>query len=186
MAKLVTLRHVNDPIEARMLVDLLEQEGIPASAPGNEHNQMVGGLLGGALNVPLQVPAADAERAKAILSALVEYDEIDPDDARLPEGVDSHEGAPYRGHRGLDPSMPPRRVLVAVAVAFLLPCMLTAFGAGHFYAREYRRGFALLAAGWFSLVLAFTLAPWAWTLVVLVMVLDAYGSATLISRANAT
>ncbi len=182
MPKRVTIREVANPVEGAMMVDLLDQEGIAASIPGNEHNAMMGGLLASALRVPLQVPEEDAERAREILSALDEYDEIDPLDAP-PSAPDLSGGGdgPYRGGPTED-GPPARKPLVAIAAALVLPMVLAAFGAGHFYARSYPRGFALLAAGWVCVWLTFSGERLALLGIPTVIVLDMVGALAAIKQ----
>ncbi len=184
---LVTLRRVGDPVEAKMLVDLLAQEDIVAIVPGNEHNAMMGGLLSGALNVPLMVSKEDAERAEAILGALDDYDEVDPEDAppSAPDLAREDAGGPYRGGAPDDRGPPPRKKIVAIAAALIMPGVLAAFGSGHFYARSYARGFGLLAIAWTCLFLAIS----GRTLFILglpaVVLADIVGALAIIDRQNA-
>ncbi len=177
---LVTIRHVSDPIEANMLVDLLDQEGIAAFTPGNEHNALMGGLLGGVLNVPIRVDESQAERAIEILDALDEYDEVDDVDA-VPTARDAaarEGGGPYRG--ATTPTVPTdRKKSVAIAAALLFPCMCGAFGAGHFYVRQYQRGFIVLAFAWICLIMGFTYS-WAWAGVALAVLADIKGATSFI------
>jgi len=176
----VTLRRVGDPVEAQMLVDLLREEGIVAITPGNEHNAMMGGLLAGALDVPLKVPPEDAERARAILSALEEYDEVDPEDA-APSAREAAGGGPYRG--ASEPEGPtPRKKTVAVAAALIMPGVIGAFGSGHFYVRSWARGFALLAIAWLCAILGMSGQAWAWLGLPLVVAYDIFGALSVISR----
>lgn len=186
MTKRVTLRELGDPVEANMLVDLLEQEGIYASTPGNQHNAVMGGLLSGALRVPLQVPEEDAERAREILDALEDYDEVDPEDAApsAPTAEEMEGDGPYRGGRRED-GPPPRKKTVAIAAALIMPMILAAFGSGHFYVRSYGRGFGLLFAAWTSIVLALSGQKWAWLALVAVVIADIVGALSVIDRQNA-
>lgn len=183
---LVTIRHVSDPVEANMLVDLLDQEGITAFTPGNEHNAMMGGLLGGALNVHIRVDERDAERALEIISALDEYDEVDDVDAvptaRDPSATEG--GGPYRGTpRTVDVS--DRKSSVAIAAALVLPFVCGAFGSGHFYARQYQRGFILLTLAWICILYGFTHA-WAWGGIPFVLLLDVTGALAVLDRSSAS
>ena len=184
MSDLVTIRRLGDPVEAEMLVDLLEQEGIPASVPGNEHNAMTGRLLAPALNVPLMVHAEDEERARAILDALEDYDEVDPHDAppSAPDLSSKEGGGPYRGGTTEETGPAPRKKIVAIAAALVLPGVLGAFGSGHFYARSYGRGFALLAMAWTCLILAFNGRTLAVVGIPLVVALDILGAIAIIDR----
>lgn len=180
----ITIRQVPDFIEAEMLIDLLEQEGITAMAPGKEHDAMVGGLLRGALHVPLKVRASQAERALEILDAL-EHHEVDPEDAppQAPD-MDDRDG-PYRG--GPETTGPaPRKKSVAVAASLLLPMVLAAFGAGHFYARSMGRGFALLATAWTLILLGTSGRPMLLAGLPLIVLIDAIGACAVIgARAKA-
>lgn len=163
-----------------MLVDLLAEEGIVAMVPGNEHNAMMGGLLAGALDVPLKVQAEDAERARAILSALEEYDEVDPQDA-APSAREAAGGGPYRG--ATEPEGPaPRKKTVAIAAALVLPGVIGAFGSGHFYVRSWLRGFALLAIAWLCILLGMSGQAWAWLGLLAVVALDIVGALAVIGR----
>lgn len=163
-----------------MLVDLLKQEGITAFTPGNEHNAMMGGLLGSALNVPIRVDERDAERATEILDALDDYDKVDP--IPLSERDPAAQGGdgPYRGGP-LSESTYDRKLSVAIAAALILPCVVGAFGSGHFYTRQYQRGFILLLSAWVCIFLGFT-EPLAWAGVVLVVALDMAGAAVTVRR----
>lgn len=179
---LVTIRHVSDPIEANMLVDLLDQEGITAFTPGNEHNAMMGGLIGAALNVPIRVDERDAQRAIEIIDALHEYDEVDDVDA-VPTARDpsAHEGGgPYRG-LPRDPDVSDRKKSVAVAAALMLPCVTGAFGSGHFYVRQYQRGFILLAMAWICIVYGLS-HTWAFGGLPFVLLLDIAGALSVLDK----
>ncbi|MCA9610956.1 MAG: DUF2007 domain-containing protein [Myxococcales bacterium] len=175
--RFVTIKQISDPVEAEMLVDLLAQEGIPANTPGNAQAGYLGPLAATTFMVPLQVPAREAERARAILAALEDYDEVVPGEAPLP--AVSEDDGPYRG-RVVSEDPPPRKKLTAVAAAVVLPMILGAFGAGHFYARRYGRGFALLAVAWGSIVLAISGVGAAVAALPLVVALDAWGAARAI------
>lgn len=176
--RFVTLRHVADPVEAEMLRDLLEQEGIGATVPGNHHSALLGTLGAAALQVPLQVREKDLERAREILDALHEYDEADPIES-VPTAPDPSEmksgDGPYRA-AALAEGVPPRRKIVAAFAALVLPMVIGAFGAGHFYVRSYGRGFALLALGWTCAILGIAGTSAAWIGVPIVMALDLAGA----------
>lgn len=180
---LVTIRHVSDPIEANMLVDLLEQEGITAFTPGNEHNALMGGLLGAALQVPIRVDERDAQRAVEIINALDEYDEVDDVDAvptaRDPSRIEG--GGPYRGATRAA-TLSDRKKSVAVSAALMLPFVSGAFGAGHFYVRQWQRGFILLAAAWICILYGLT-HTWAFGGLPFVLLLDVAGALAWFDRA---
>lgn len=179
--RFVTIRHVSDPLEAEMLRDLLEQEGIAVTIQGNNHSAMLGGMLASALNVPLQVPEHEAERARAILAALKDFEPLD--DAPEPS---ASEGKPTKAAEGpyrddaREDELPPRKKGVAVAAAFVLPMILGLFGAGHFYARSYLRGFAILAFAWTGIVLAIDGMAAGLVAAPLAILLDAIGAALTI------
>jgi len=149
--RFVSIRKVADPVEADMLVDLLSQEGIPAHTPGAGQAGYLGNIAAATFEVRLMVPEDRAEEAKAIISALREFDEIDPED-QMPKEISDTDG-PYRGGARTD-GLPPRKKLTALAAAIVLPMIIGAFGAGHFYARDYQRGFLLLALAWLCIVLS--------------------------------
>jgi hypothetical protein len=185
--RFVTIRHLPDPVEAEMLKHLLEQEGIAATIQGNTHNAMLGGALGSALQVPLQVLEGDAERATKILAALDEYDSLESGASTAPDELDMNAGdGPYRGAALEDP-VPDRKRTVAIAAALIIPLILFVFGAGHFYVRSYARGFALLALAWTSFALAMLGGHrWLLYLMPVFIVLDAAGAVIAINdRARA-
>lgn len=183
----VTIRQVADPVEAEMLVDLLAQEGITAHVPGKEHNAMMGGLIASALQVPLKVPEDQAERAIEIISALEEYDEVDPHDAgpNAPEAMELEGNGPYRGGLAQRDATPPRKKRVAIAAGLFLPLVFGAFGGAHFYVRSYPRGFGLMATAWLFAFLGFSGYPLAWAVPALVVIIDIAGALGIIDRQDA-
>lgn len=64
MQELVTVYTVSNEIEAEIIKNALEDEGIRCEIEGS-HQAGQAGLIGIAIN--LQVPAADAERARAFI-----------------------------------------------------------------------------------------------------------------------
>jgi TM2 domain-containing membrane protein YozV len=145
----------------------------------------MGGLIASALRVPLKVPEDQVERACAVLSALDEYDEIDPHDApsNAPSAAELAHDGPYRGGpMATDDALPPRKKSVAVAAAILLPMVVGAFGAGHFYVREYAKGLGLLATAWVFAFIGINGNPLAWAVPLLVVAADIYGALTVIDR----
>ena len=176
----VTIRHVSNPMEASMLVDLLKQEGITAFTPGNEHNAMMGGLLGSALNVPIRVEESDAERALQILDALDDYDTVDPIPQSTRDLSAEEGGGPYRG--GPVSEIPyDRKMSVAIAAALIMPCIIGGFGSGHFYTHQYQRGFILLASGWLCALYGLS-EPMAWSGLIPVVLLDMVGAGARVRR----
>jgi hypothetical protein len=178
--RFVTIRHPKDVIEAEMLKDLLEQEGIAVSIPGIGQSAHLGNLAAAALRIPLQVRERDAARAKEILDALEDFEPAPPsddDDASAPADVDMRDGeGPYRA-AALNPPSSTRRPSVAIGAALILPAMLGLFGAGHFYARSYVRGALLLAAGWSVVVFGFATHGKGLLALPIVIALDAFGAA---------
>lgn len=182
--RFVTIRRCGDPLEAERLAALLRDEGIPTSLPGNTHSAMLGGLAASALNVPIQVPERFAEQATEILDALDEYDEVHPGlDARTaPDADEMTEGeGPFRSTR-LEAPVTDRKKSVAIAAALVLPMILGAFGAGHFYARSYLRGFVLLFLAWTLVVLGVRGFGAAFLGLPVVVALDALGALAVIGR----
>lgn len=171
-----------------MLRDLLEQEGIPTTVQGVNHGALFGNEGVRFLDVPLQVPEEHAARAAEILDALHEYD-IDPaEDVRRGPEPDymTHGPGPYRSTA--EPEVPqasPRKPLVVVFAALILPFVFCAFGAGHFYVRSYGRGFALLALGWISAFFVAAQSPVGYIGLPLVLALDIAGALAIVRAARA-
>ena len=182
-ARFVTIRKVADPLEAEMLKDLLEQEGIPATIQGTNHSAFYGGALASAPEVPLLVPEEHAERALAIIGALSDFEPIEPQmEERAPVAPGDERGAgPYRSGGLTEPKLPPRKMLVAIAAALIIPLVIMGFGAGHFYARSYPRGFVLLFLGWTSVVMLFS-GGYAWPVyaIPILILLDATGAVMVV------
>lgn len=160
-----------------MLMDLLEQEGIAATVPGKDHS----GLLAGALHVPLKVAADDAERAREILASLDDYDAI----------VDDEDG-PYRnrvtssGRGGPDEELPERKPVVVIAAGLCLPMVMGAFGASHFYMRQWLLGFGHLAIGWLCLLCGISVSPLFFVGLPLVVLADILGGLAALRRQSVT
>lgn len=174
--RFVTIRTLYDPLEAETLKALLEQEGIVATIQGAHHSALYGGLLASALRVPLQVRESDAERAREIIDALHDFDSAD-EEGHAPSAGDG----PYRASAAPADEPPPRKVMVAVAAALVMPCVILLFGAGHFYVRSHLRGVALLLSAWTALLLFFRQdLGIALAALPVVMLLDAFGAARLI------
>lgn len=178
--RFVTIKKIHDAVEAAMLVDLLEQEGIPASTPGAAQAGYLGNIAAAVMETPLRVPERDAERALAIISALEEYDEIVPEDVQAPEM--SERDGPYRGGSA-DEGLAPRKKITAAAAAIIMPMILGVFGAGHFYAREHKAGFILLFGAWLCIMSTFVVHPATIIGVPLVVIYDIWGSLRVIDRA---
>lgn len=177
--RFITIRRVHDAVEAEMLVDLLAQEGISASTPGAAQSGYLGHIAAAVFEVPLQVREQDAERAREIIAALRDYDEIVPEDVVAPEV--SEDDGPYRGGQ-LESSDPPRNKRTAAAVAIILPMVLGIFGAGHFYVRQYTRGFILLVSAWLLIGAAIEVKGAFVAALPLVILLDVWGALAVIRR----
>jgi hypothetical protein len=199
--RFVTLRIARDPVEAEMLRDVLEQEGIPATTQGAMHAQLLG-AAGGVLSVPLQVPASMLEEARQIIDALDNFDALLPDgddgiavpademDRRqerleqLEDGQTTGVG-PYRAgpselessERGDTPDR--RRKLVAGAVALILT-----FGSGHFYARDHRTGLVLALSELLALIVLLSGDPHGFYALLLLVSGDFLGGMAACDRAN--
>jgi hypothetical protein len=159
---LVTVETLQDPVQARMHRDLLEQEGIEVLLPGVEHRGMLG-MVGAYVAIPVRVPESQAERAREILAALTAesatlVDESDvggtgataEDGGRDASGVDGAEteafGGPGKQATGREKPASPRLKRVATFIAFVMP-----FGAAHMYLNDYRNGFLLAFSQAFAL-----------------------------------
>lgn len=182
----VTIKKVSDPVEAEMLKDLLAKEGIVATIQGSTHGAMLGPIGTALLQVPLQVHEADAERARAVLDALLDYDEVEPSDAPLPD-----ENAPRTGHgpyreTAIEDEAPRRKKHIAIAAALILPIITgLVYGGGHFYAREWLRGFILLTSAWLCFALGFSgIARQALIGLPIIVLLDAAGAYFAIRSAD--
>ena len=178
--RFVTIRKVHDAVEAEMLVDLLEQEGIAASTPGAAQAGYLGNIAAAVMETPLQVLEEDADRARAIIGALEDFDEIVPEDVRPPE-MDERDG-PYRGGSRDDGELPPRKKITAVAAALIMPSVIGAFGAGHFYTREYKLGFILLFGAWLCILSGLVAHPALIFLVPVIVAFDIWGALKIIDR----
>ena len=175
----VTIKKVTDVVEAEMLVDLLEKEGIPASTPGAAQAGYLGNIAAGVMETPLRVRESDAERARAIIDALEEFDEIVPEDVHAPE-MDARDG-PYRGGRD-DEGPAPRKKITAVSAAIVLPMILGAFGAGHFYVREHKLGFILLLGAWLCIMSTLVVHPLTLLGLPVIVLYDIWGALRVIDR----
>lgn len=185
---LVTIRQVQNALEADMLTELLAGEGIVAVTPGATHDHMLGGLLGPALQIPLKVARRDADRARRILDALVEHDGVDEDDlpSRIPNEDDDLGGdGPYRGGPlPEDELWREKKPHIAVAAALIFPFVLGLAGAGHFYARSHAMGLLLLVSYWVCIgalcsgqVIGLVAIPF-------IIAMDAIGAALAVSQAR--
>ena len=90
-----------------------------------------------------------------------------------------------RDEQSTNDAPPPRKRLTAVAAAIVLPGVIGAFGAGHFYAREYRTGFLLLAVAWLGIACGAAADPAFFLIAPLVVLADAVGAVRTIGRPRA-
>jgi len=136
MAGYVTVHRTYDPIGAEMLGDLLQQEGIDARVLGS-HASAIFGAAQSFLQVRIEVPAADAARARELIVAFVAAGEAGQSD------VDASESEPALRPPILVPEVQPPVHLSwvrALGIAPLIP------GGGHFVARRAIVGGAVLLA----------------------------------------
>jgi TM2 domain-containing membrane protein YozV len=181
-ARFVTIRRVSSGFEADRVRALLEDAGIVATTQGAGHSALTGGLMDPMLDLRVQVPERDAERAIELLEALEDPDEpaVEPPD----EDDELHGDGPFRSG-AISETRSTRKPNVALAAALIVPMFIGVFGAGHFYARRPGRGIALLATAWFAVAAAvvsgraelFLIAP-------LVAIVDGFAAASAI-RAEA-
>jgi len=154
-----------------MLVELLGQEGIAARTPGAGQAGLMGNLSKASFKVPLMVPADRADEAKLIVEALVDYEPPDSHE----EAIDEEDDGPA-----------PRKKFLAVTIAVVLPFVVLAYGAGHFYARQYGMGFLFLAVGWLCVALYWTTGhPVLLLALGLTIAADAWLAVRVIDRQNA-
>jgi hypothetical protein len=81
---LVTVYTVSNAIEAEIIKNALEDEGIHCEIEG-EHQAGEAGLTG--IEIKLQVPAADAARAKAFIADHDSLSDDEPVGEEHPEGI---------------------------------------------------------------------------------------------------
>lgn len=91
------LKTLGDPVVAEMYRDILAQEGIVAMIPGAQHRGMLG-WVGSYIEIPVKVPAEDAERAMEILGAI--ESELPAGDEDETEETGETEGAGETGETG--------------------------------------------------------------------------------------
>ncbi|HJL20495.1 MAG TPA: DUF2007 domain-containing protein [Sandaracinaceae bacterium LLY-WYZ-13_1] len=138
----VRLRELQDPVEASLVIDLLEQEGIPVSTSGLHHRGLLG-MAGSFVPITLEVRERDRAQAEALLRALDEGEVVDEGFlGDEDEDGDVDLGRSRTRGREADPpsgrAVEPRRKRVAAGAAFLLP------GGAHFYARAPQRGLVIV------------------------------------------
>jgi hypothetical protein len=145
------VHETTDPVEAEMLLDLLRQEGFDARLIGTRSAALIGASPA-ILPLRIEVPAEDAEEARACVKAVLDGGQVeageggeDGADGEVEEPEVEREAASANGGR--------RSLLLAAGCTFVLP------GGCHFYAGRpwsgailavgfvAALGFALLAAG---------------------------------------
>ncbi len=128
MADMKLVFEFGDGYQAEAFVELLEGEGIPASAPGLQHRGMLG-MAGTYISVPVRVPEEDYERAAELL-LLFQESPVAEDNGPY------RDAAPERKVRSDKEA--PRLRRIAIIASFICP------GGGHFYARSYPAAWSLL------------------------------------------
>jgi hypothetical protein len=182
----VTIGRLHDEMLARIVKDLLEEEGIPVLLPGIEHRGMLG-YAGAFLEIPVQVPKSRADEATTLLRAIedahVEEGALGapmPLDPSLQAPAPRGPGSPYREPpAATDDLVRRRRKSVAAFTALVL-----GFGTGHFYAQDSRQGLYLAlveALGW---LMSCAGSPFALVAVALCRLVDVFGSSRRVAREN--
>jgi hypothetical protein len=93
--KIVTLAMYHDPMEAQLVRNRLEAEGIPAFLSGDETSNLFGGMSGAFGTVHLQVAEENLERAADLLEADDKLmDEQDPSESTAIRVRDTMTAAP--------------------------------------------------------------------------------------------
>ncbi len=190
-SQFVTFKRLHDPVQAELLIGLLEQSGIPVTSTGLNHRAMLG-FVGSYVEITIQVPADRLDEARELVEALeAEGEDAAVESASDDEATDSREDdeatdsredegdEPENSESGV-PGTTRRLKRVAVFAAIALT-----FGGGHFYARNYGRGLVLLVSEALCLFLALsgtdTAALYALPLVIIA---DIVGSLEAVDRFN--
>ena len=145
-ANMTILMQTTDAPRAAVVFSLIESSGIHVMK-----SELAPGLVGWMPQFVLRVPAADVERARALIAAMDAETAVDEEDEGDEDAPDleaaSREPAPssvdYRSAaRGAPEAskLPPRLKRTAAFAALALP-----FGGGHMYVHDYRS--ALIIAG---------------------------------------
>lgn len=100
-SSLVLLKTCGDPVEASAVRSLLDANGIYCVVQGENHRQMLGVVMGGAIiELRVLVPERELERAQALLAAEVVVPQTPSPASAAPGGVDSEEAVcPVHGER---------------------------------------------------------------------------------------
>jgi hypothetical protein len=183
----VELRRFNDPIEADMAKDFLEQSGVPVLVRGNSGVTGVLNRFDTILDIRLTVPEAKLAIAKEALEAMLTPAR---NEEPFPRGTGSlrsrgfghekearHEDADENGDAPIPQKKSP---FLAMGFALILP-----IGAGHLYAGHQAAGktFAAFIIG-MSLLAVFDDRPALWAAVFLLIAIDALSSPFAVNRFN--
>jgi Putative prokaryotic signal transducing protein len=158
------IRRFDDPLQASMVKDFLEDHGVRVSVRGNAGATAVLNRFATVVDIRLDVPASEVEAAREALLAM---------------DVGEASEQPFRGLRPPAPPgddaavyVAPRRAMTAMMLGFVVP-----IGSAHFYARHGAAGGILLAgiigAG-FGVVLGLPQLGLAWGLIALADIVGGY------------
>ncbi|UJR83260.1 DUF2007 domain-containing protein [Sandaracinus amylolyticus] len=165
----VELLRTHEPLRAEMIRELLESEGIPVSTPGLEHRAMVG-VMGSYVEIVVQVPRRDRERAQALLDAL-EAAPIDGPDLRdEDEPREERAVVSYRDAARAPSTVAGKRRRVAAFASMVIP------GGGHLYVAQWRSAGIVALVEVLALVLAGAGMPFAIFLLPLAVLGDVLGA----------
>lgn len=156
----ITIATLTDPMEADMLEDLFQHEGIPVAMAGKQHRAMLG-VLGGYVSILMQVPANESERALELLNA---FRAAPPPEKDATNRAESH-------------AAKPRSPKAAAGVAMLGVAVLASVGAGHVYVRQYVAAASLFVLGWTAMI-ALLRGDETWPAIPLLVLIDMIGAAT--------
>lgn len=156
-----TIATLADPVEAEMLEEVFRHEGIPVAMAGKQHRAMLG-VLGGYVDILVQVPVKESERALELLNA---FRLTPPQATGATDGVET-------------PPTKPRSPKAAAGVAMLGVAVLASVGAGHFYVRQYVAATSLFVFGW-TAIIALLRGNETWPAIPLLVLIDMIGAATV-------
>lgn len=169
---LVTIRVLADAAQAEMYCEILGNEGIVGMIPGAQHRSMLG-MVGAYVEIPLKVPAADAERAAEIIDAIESEDaEFDLEEPSGEDDIDDEDEDDYTIRRKLK--------RIAFFIAFVIP------GGGHFYVRRWWLGGGFLLAQLFVGLLLATRGELLLTMIWIpgLVLSDALGAVSRVTEIN--
>jgi hypothetical protein len=163
----VELLRTHDPLRGEMLRELLESEGIPVATPGLEHRAMLG-VIGGHVEIVVQVPRRDLERARALIAAL-DAAPLEGPDLRDEDPLEERAVVGYREAARAPSTVFGKRRRVAVIASMVLP------GGAHVYVSQWRSAALIAAVEIAALVLAGVGVPFAILLLPLAVLADILG-----------